>query len=369
MDGTLAPLEIRDHSGRGIAGWDMGRVRNAGQWVGLLALSVGLTLGLDAVALPAAWLIGPMIAAIALGVGGATVRVPNGGFVGAQAVIGCLVAHAVTPAILLSIAQNWPLMVATVGVTVAVSGLVGFVFVRYGSLPGTTAAWGSSPGAASAMVAMAGAYGADARLVAVMQYLRVVLVVLSASVVSHILMNGAPSAAPPAAGAESLDPAGLAATLAVAGLGGWIGTRFRIPSGALLVPMVAGALVQAGGGVTLQLPHALLTVTYAVLGWSIGLRFTREVLGHAFRAIPQMLLSTGLMIALCGVSAWILVALLPTDPLTAYLATSPGGLDSVVVIALGANVDLPLVLALQTLRLFVVVLSGPPLARLIARYA
>ncbi|CAO3360051.1 AbrB protein [Azospirillum melinis] len=345
------------------------RLRTVAQWAGLLALSAAATLGLDAVGLPAAWLIGPMIGAIALGVGGATIRVPGSGFTMAQAIIGCLVAHAVTSSILLSIAQNWPLMLGTVGLTVLVSGIVGWLFVRYGSLPGTTAAWGVSPGAASAMVAMAGDYGADVRLVAVMQYLRVVLVVLSASLVTHALTAGSQGSAIPVARVEALDLRGLAATLLVAAAGGWIGHRFRIPSGALLVPMVLGALVQTGAGVTLQLPHALLTITYSVIGWSIGLRFTREVLSHALRAVPQMLLSTGLMIALCSLSAWVLVTLLPTDPLTAFLATSPGGLDSVVVIALGSGVDLPLVLALQTLRLFVVVLSGPPLARLIARYA
>ncbi|WP_451981743.1 AbrB family transcriptional regulator [Azospirillum endophyticum] len=343
-------------------------MRMIAQWTGLLALSAAVTLGLGEAGLPAAWLIGPMIGAIALGVGGASIRVPASGFTMAQAIIGCLVAHAVTSSILLSIARNWPLMLGTVGLTVLVSGIVGWLFVRYGSLPGTTAAWGVSPGAASAMVAMAGDYGADARLVAVMQYLRVVLVVLSASLVTHALTADTGGGAP-LAPVEALDPRGLAATLLVAGIGGWIGHRFRIPSGALLVPMVLGALVQAGAGVTLQLPNALLTVTYTVIGWSIGLRFTREVLRHAFRAVPQMLLSTGLMIALCSLSAWVLVTLLPTDPLTAFLATSPGGLDSVVVIALGSGVDLPLVLALQTLRLFVVVLSGPPLARLIARYA
>ena len=350
------------------AGRPKGWAGKLAQWAGLLTLSGAVTLGLDWIGLPAAWLIGPMVGAIAFGVGGASIRVPPSGFTMAQAIIGCLVAHAVTSSILLSIARNWPLMLGTVGLTVMVSGIVGWLFVRYGSLPGTTAAWGVSPGAAAAMVAMAGQHGADARLVAVMQYLRVVLVVLSASLVTHALTAG-PQGSAPAIPVEALDPAGLAATLLVAVAGGWIGHRFRIPSGALLVPMVLGALVQTGAGISLQLPHTLLTVTYAVIGWSIGLRFTREVLGHAFRAVPQMLLSTALMIALCSLSAWMLVTLLPTDPLTAFLATSPGGLDSVVVIALGTGVDLPLVLALQTLRLFVVVLSGPPLARLIARYA
>jgi membrane AbrB-like protein len=57
------------------------------------------------------------------------------------------------------------------------------------------------------------------------------------------------------------------------------------------------------------------------------------------------------------------------DPLTAYLATSPGGLDSIAVIATGSRADVPFVLAMQTMRLFFVILTGPPIARLISRHA
>ena len=56
-----------------------------------------------------------------------------------------------------------------------------------------------------------------------------------------------------------------------------------------------------------------------------------------------------------------------TDQLTAYLATSPGGLDTIAIIAVGSTADVPFVLAMQTLRLILVVVTGPPLARLIAR--
>ena len=53
----------------------------------------------------------------------------------------------------------------------------------------------------------------------------------------------------------------------------------------------------------------------------------------------------------------------------AYLATSPGGLDSVVLIAMSSEADIPFVVAVQTLRLFAVILIGPTIARLICRYA
>ena len=60
--------------------------------------------------------------------------------------------------------------------------------------------------------------------------------------------------------------------------------------------------------------------------------------------------------------------LLGIDPLTAYLATSPGGMDSVAIIAAAAqNVDISFVMALQSARFLVVLLVGPSVARLVAR--
>ena len=72
---------------------------------------------------------------------------------------------------------------------------------------------------------------------------------------------------------------------------------------------------------------------------------------YALRAIPQLVLSTFLLIGLCAVSAWLLTLFLHTDGLTAYLATSPGGLDSVAIIAVGSGANTPFVLAVQTLLL------------------
>jgi len=64
-----------------------------------------------------------------------------------------------------------------------------------------------------------------------------------------------------------------------------------------------------------------------------------------------------------------LTRLLHIDLLTAYLATSPGGLDTVAIIAAGSRVDIAFVMAMQTLRLFTILLTGPTMARFISRYA
>jgi membrane AbrB-like protein len=131
-----------------------------------------------------------------------------------------------------------------------------------------------------------------------------------------------------------------------------------------------GGTVNLGRGLAEKtLPKALLLFGYGAIGLSIGLRFSRDLLRRTVRALPEMLAGTFALIGLCGVSAWILVRLLHIDALTAYLATSPGGLDSVAIIAVGSHADVPFVLALQTFRLLVVVVIGPLVAKFLSRVA
>jgi uncharacterized membrane protein AbrB (regulator of aidB expression) len=66
---------------------------------------------------------------------------------------------------------------------------------------------------------------------------------------------------------------------------------------------------------------------------------------------------------------FVLAAATHVDPLTAYLATSPGGVDSVAIIAAGSNVNLPFVMAMQTARFLVILSIGPSLARFMTRRA
>lgn len=338
----------------------------AAQWVLLVAVSVLLAAALQAVALPAALLLGPMATGILIGVNGGTVRIPRIAYLGAQAIIGCMIAQTVTPSIVLSFLQSWPLFMAIVFSTITASSLAGWLMSRSGVLPGTTGIWGSSPGAASAMVVMADEFGGDARLVAFMQYLRVVCVTVLASLIANFWSNTATLPRVDVAWFPPIHWLCFSETLLVAGIGAVIGRLLKIPSGALFVPLAVGAFLHSSGLVELELPKWLLTGAYAALGWTIGLGFTRRVLAHASHAIPVVLLSIILLIAFCCGLAFVLTRALGVDPLTAYLATSPGGMDSIAIIAAASNADMSFVMALQTVRLFLVILLGPPLARLLA---
>ncbi|MFU0505522.1 AbrB family transcriptional regulator [Pseudaminobacter sp. NGMCC 1.201702] len=338
------------------------------QWALILTVSLLFAGILELADLPAALLIGPMLAGIVAGANGATVRLPRPAFFAAQAIIGCLIAASIELDILALFVDDWPLFLGVVVATVAASSFLGWLISGWKILPGTTAVWGSAPGAATAMVLMAESFGADARLVAFMQYLRVICVSVAAALVARLWVDTSDVSVAETVWFPAIEWLPFATTLAVAAVGGIGGYLLRLPSPWFLGSLIAGVALHLSAEVQFQLPEWLLAVSYALIGWAIGLNFSRPILRHAARALPQIMLSILVLMAFCGGLAWLISRYLGVDPLTAYLATSPGGMDSVAIIAAAAdNVNISFVMAMQTARFLFVLMFGPSLARLVTK--
>jgi len=181
----------------------------------------------------------------------------------------------------------------------------------------------------------------------------VVRVGVTATAVTRIWLPDHVVGAPMLAPAPALHWAAFGETLALAGAGAWLALRLRIPAGGLLVALFAGVVLQDTGLLAIELPRWLLAACYALVGWSIGLRFTPAILRHATRLLPRVVAGICTLIVLCAGLAWLLVRFAHVDPLTAYLATSP--------------VNVPFVMAMQSARFIVVAFCGPALARAVAR--
>ena len=335
------------------------------QWCLVGGLSIVTTVPLEIAGFPAGLLMGPMLAGIVVALAGGTIRLPRIFFFFVQIVLALMIATMVSQDFVGTFTQNWLLMLFIVLSVISVSTFSGWMIMRTGILPGTTAIWGSSPGAASTMMLMAEAYGADARLVAFMQYLRVVFVASFATLVAHFGGHDG-MAIPPHAWFEPVAALPLIAMLAIGIVTGLIGQKLRVPAGAFLVPFAIASVLNSSGTIMIELPQWLLAVAFTLLGWNIGLGFTRAILLHARRALLPTVVSIIALISFSGMLAGLLILLLGVDPLTAYLATSPGGLDSIAVIAASSNVDIAFVMTLQTARLILVTLIGPWLARFVA---
>src|SRR5215216_4523574 len=347
-----------------IVGWTILGVSSV--LTGLFAQSIGL---------PAAWLVGPMLVAVALALAWpGRPMMPRWGRLASLAVVGVVLAAAFRPSVLPLIARHWLPVCLVVCGTLLLSLAAGFLLARVASLDTKSAALGTLPGAASGMLAMSGPLGADPRLVAVMQYTRVVVVVFSAALVSRLgLVPGSVPQEISVQGLQAHASGGMALvqdawlayalTALVAALGAWAGTRLRLPAGALMGPLILGVGLEELGVVRLAWPPGVPQAAFLVLGLWVGLLFDRSSIKSAGRLFPFVLVSAVGLVVACAGLGWSLTAITDITGLTAYLATTPGGIDSVAIMALGSGADAPLVLAIQMLRLFAVVLAGSLLGR------
>lgn len=341
-------------SGRGRA-----RAALVGPWL-RVALGV-LALGTVAHALhvPAGWLLAGLAVGLAVALSrGHTPALPDPLLVAAQAAIGAALGARAQPAVLAEVSRELPAVVGVALGTLGLSVLAGLVLARFTSLDRPTAVLGMLAGAAEGVVVVSQEARADARLVAVMQYLRVVLVVASVPLFAGVLFEVGRPVSPAASGAPGL---GVLGFVLVAVVGGVAGRVLRLPIGALVGPLVLGALASAVG-VPLVTPPAAAAGALAVIGLSVGLTFDADALRHAGRLLPAMLGGVAIVVGGSGVLAVGLARWAGVDGLTAYLATSPGGLNAVLATAYDTGAVVGFVLAVQVLRFLVFVAAAPLLA-------
>jgi len=350
------------------------------RWLGVAVATVAASLAVGLAGLPTPALFGSLAVGIAYALTLAARRpltAPAWVLLASQALIGVALGAGFETSTLTTIAGDWaPIALVTV-TTVAISLVAGLVFAATTGVDRSTSLLGLVAGGASGIVAMSDELGADARLVAFMQYLRVLVVVVTAPLLAELVLVTVDDPAPAAAGGDTAGlagvagaglPADLAFTAGCALVGVLIARRLKITAGTLLVPLslAAGlAIAQLSGGA--RVPPLMQDMAFAGIGLQIGLRFTAATIREAGRLLPAVLLAiAGLIIACAGLAA-LLLALTDVSAPDAYLATTPGGLYAVVAVAAAAGGNATFVVAVQALRLFAMILTAPPLVRLLHR--
>lgn len=351
-------------------------MRAVAVWAAVLLAVAGVAAalaaaGLSDAALFAALLVGLVVALV---VPGTTPRQPRWVASSGQAVIGVLSGALVQPATLAALAGTWWAVAGTVVATLAISVLAGAVLARHRDVDLVTASFALVAGGASGVTAMSRELGADQRVVAVVQYLRVLLVVLTVPVVAAALPQPEGAGRPAATGPGTLTggaswPADWAFTAACVVVGLVLARRVALPAGSLLWPLLLATAASAtgltgGAGV----PPALLVAAFVVVGLEVGLSFTRASLRQVARVLPlASACIVGLVLATAAASVPLL-RLAGASTLDAYLASTPGGLYAVLAVSAGTGGDTTLVLTVQVVRLVVMVLAAPLLAAALRRW-
>jgi membrane AbrB-like protein len=346
------------------------------RWV-LITVS-GYAAGLVASALdvPAPYLLAPLVFGVMLALCGAIPgRIPGQVNRCSQMLIGALMGSYLTPAALMAAAPLALPLTAVTAATVVLSLVVGLGLARAGRISRPSALLGLVPGGSAAIVSCADELKADARLVAFTQYCRVGLVATTAPLIAHGLASATRSVGSGSGGgprpwplvAGSHQAAGLLALTAVCIAGLCAGRRLRLPTPALIGPMLMALAAMMTGVVPGFAPSgALQNLAFVLVGLDVGVRFTRQTLRQMRRLLPAILTAVAAVCLACAALAWAFAATIHLPLIDAYLATTPGGINAVLATAAATHAAVALVSTVQSLRLLLVVLVTPILIRLIA---
>ena len=340
------------------------RTDTARRWLGVAVVTVLASLLFAVLHLPSPVLFGSLVAGMLHALTSPVeLEMPPLAFRLGQALVGAVIGALVQLPTLARLASDWPsVLLVTVG-TLAISVAAGRVLAVRRDVSTATGAFALIAGGASGIVALARELGADDRVVTIVQYLRVLMVLLAMPLVTTLVFHP-PSGRGSLGGGPTRWLPDLVFVAVAVGVGLLAQRLVRAPATALLGPMLVAVAVSASGVLgTVAVPTVLDQVGYALIGVRVGLRFTRASLRSIARLLP---LAAGLIVAVivaCALLGLLLSRVTGVDGLTAYLATTPGGLFAVLATAADSGSDVTYVLAVQVIRVFAMLLFAPLLGR------
>lgn len=156
----------------------------------------------------------------------------------------------------------------------------------------------------------------------------------------------------------------LLVVLAGSALCGYAFQRLGVPGGLILGAMVPAAAFGLVSGRELSLPRPVQDTAFILIGASIGLMVTRDILAH-LRPVAVGAVLGALMVILAGVGIAYALRLLGVAPPEDLLATSPGALSVIQAMAIERGVAPAQVAVFHLVRIIMVMWSLPLLLKIL----
>ncbi|WNL43221.1 AbrB family transcriptional regulator [Halomonas sp. PAMB 3264] len=313
------------------------------------------------IGLPLAWMLGPLVANLLLSCNNVHVAVPERLRSVFLAMMGLVLGSQVTPQLAHRVG-DWPISAALLLAGVAASTAAAAAWYRRCGFDATSAWFSAAPGAMTAMILLGDRCGGDPQRIAVAQSLRVVLVILFLPAFFWVASGEGASPMPPGTAFES----GWMLLLIplVLPLGRWL----RLPSAALLAPLLVAAVLSGFDIASLALPGWGMNLMLWVLGSAIGSRFRGMTGRQLSRYLWQSGVATLLALMVLALFAEAIHQFLGVGRDVAILALAPGGIGEIAILAVALDIDPVFVAFHHLLRMITLMIIAPFWARYLTRH-
>jgi membrane AbrB-like protein len=152
----------------------------------------------------------------------------------------------------------------------------------------------------------------------------------------------------------------ISAAVFSAYVGGLIFSLLHWPIPWLLGPMTAVLIVSQFGITKLNWPIAIRNMGLIIVGYSIGITFTKDTLVTMFSKLPSMAFMTIFLLMVCAGMAYIISLITSINFPTALTSSIPGGLSQIITFAEETKgIDITTVTFFQVTRLIVIIFFVP----------
>lgn len=318
-----------------------------------------------AIGTPLPWLFGSVLAVgtgafAGLKIAGAPVQFPIEARFFFVPIIGVAIGATMTPQVLQEIPRWWPSFVALL-IFVPIVHLLGFVvFKRFGKLDMATAWFSSMPGGFIEAITMGEENGADVRMLNLLQFLRLIVCILTVPTAFMLLEGGAVGSASgvqiESAGALDLIDAVVLIAAGVIGL--LLGRKVGLPAAIITGPILVSSAAHLFGLTDASPPGSMVSATQLVVGVTLGIRFA----GLSRKEIGLGLMLTSITVSIALILAIVFGVILSTiigERIEAVvLAFAPGGVVEMSLIAISLEVSVIYVAIHHIARILLAVFYG-----------
>ena len=140
--------------------------------------------------------------------------------------------------------------------------------------------------------------------------------------------------------------------------------RLRQPNPWLFGPLLVAATVSLAGNLQIALPNGASQIGQWLIGSGLACHFNRAFFRRAPSFLGRTLMATALCMAIAASAAWVLSMMTALDLRSLTLGMMPGGIAEMSLTAETLQLSVPLVTALQVMRLILVLFLAEPLFRL-----
>jgi uncharacterized protein len=321
----------------------------------------GVTFGL--LGMPAGWLSGAILVVATASLAGRPLLVPVFLTRLIYVLIGISLGAVVTPATLHGMA-TYPLSIIGLVVAMTTVWLVGAAYLR--SVHGwdkASAYLAASPGGLSQILVVAAEVGADLRAIAIVQTIRVVIIAvgLPAGLALFGLVGKAARAGGAAANPAQLSE--LAILIAASVAAAIIAYRIRFPGGLLFGAMLASGFLHGSGLIHAVMPWWVANTAMIAMGAITGSRFANTPLRLLADFIAAAFGSFAVAVAIVAIFAIGLISVLSLHIADVMIAFAPGSVDAMMLLALALHLDPVYVGAHHLMRVILVSMVIPLVAR------